>query len=235
MVNGKNFRRWYRLSDAATNAYHGELSGIALAIHHVRNTLKLRPGQKVYIISDCQAAVEAALNPRRDNLLSTLIFRDLQLTPQIENLVWIPSHLGIDGNEVADELANLGASQDDYVIALPYDLNYWKHRIKDAMMKNWAYFWKHDVWLCKSLHKLLPDLNKHPGFLLGNNRLDKQLAQIRMDYVSLNGFKKRHGLADVSSCDACLAMLDEKRVQSSEILSLNVERILPKEKSSSRK
>ena len=54
----------------------------------------------------------------------------------------------------------------------------------------------------------------HPGFLLNNNRLDKQLARIRLDYVSLNGFLFRHGLSHHNYCDSCYFSSDSTIIQS---------------------
>ena len=68
---------------------------------------------------------------------------------------------------------------------------------------------------CPSLHDILPDLRHRPNFLLDNNRLDKQLARIRMDYISLNGFLHRHGLSDHSSCDGCFCLNGSSIIQSS--------------------
>ncbi len=47
------------------------------------------------------------------------------------------------------------------------------------------------------------------------NCLDKQLARIRMDYISLNGFLHRHGLSDHSSCNGCVCLNGSSIIQSS--------------------
>ena len=88
---------------------------------------------------------------------------------------------------------------------------------KTAAFDLWARQWKNNVWDCPALRKILPDLHDHPGFLLGINRLDKQLARIRMDYASLRGFLYRHKLSEHNFCDGCDAMYaDNKVVQSAE-------------------
>jgi hypothetical protein len=51
--------------------------------------LNLPASTKVFLISDCQVAVQAALNPSRDNVLGgSTAFKELQSTPQIQNLAW---------------------------------------------------------------------------------------------------------------------------------------------------
>ncbi len=166
-------------------------------------------------ISDCQSAIQASLSPKRDNFFGTFIFDELQSSCAINSLVWIPSHVGIPGNDAADALASYGAEQVTFSFNVPTDLVFWKSRIKGAAFEFWACEWDHNVWDCPSLHDILPDLRHRPNFLLGNNRLDKQLARIRMDYISLNGFLHRHGLSDHSSCDGCFCLNGSSIIQSS--------------------
>ena len=212
--NGETLRKYYRLQRGARNAYHGELAGILMAIKLCKN-IHLKPGQKIYIISDCQSAVKISLNPNRHNSVSTDIYSEMQENPDIANLVWIPSHLGVPGNEEADRLANLGASKDDAeVIVLEYDLAFWYNYIDRAVRELWAKQWENNKWDSPALRKILPDLRDHPGFLLNNNRIDKQLARVRMDYVSLNGFCYRHKLLELENgwCDKCTDAGEEELV-----------------------
>ena len=50
--------------------------------------------------------------------------------------------------------------------------------------------------------------------MLNNNRLDKQLARIRLNYVSLSGFLFRHGLSAHNHCEPCFAAHDVLTTQS---------------------
>ena len=95
------------------------------------------------------------------------------------------------------------------------DLASWrKYKIKSACFDYWCREWQNNIWDCPALRSLLPDLRCHPGFLLNNNRLDKQLARIRLDYVSLNGFLFRHGLSHHNYCDSCYFSSDSTIIQS---------------------
>ena len=95
----------------------------------------------------------------------------------------------------------------------------WKAFIKETAFDYWARQWKNNKWDCPPLRKILPDLHDHPNFLLGNNRLDKQLARLRMDYVSLNDFLGRHRVNGQTHrhCEPCDALYeDNKHRQTSE-------------------
>ena len=130
-------------------------------------------------------------------------------------------HLNLDG-VVHNKCARLtgGArtayqgEQYDFMFEVPTDLASWKIKIKNAAFDNWAHEWQNNTWDCPALRSLLPDLRNHPGFLLANNRLDKQLARLRMNYVSLNGFLFRHGLAVHNYCEPCRATYNSMLIQS---------------------
>lgn len=203
--DGTIINRFYKLTGGAHSAYQGELVAILLAIRLVQE-LEIPALRPAFIVSDCQSAIQASLSPKRDNFLGNCIFDELQSSHAINNFVWIPSHVGIPGNDAADALASYGAEQDTFTFEVPTDLASWKSRIKCATSELWACEWDRNVWDCPSLHVILPDLRHHPNFLLGNNRLDKQLARIRMDYVSLNGFLFRHGLSAHNRCDGCFCL-----------------------------
>ena len=54
----------------------------------------------------------------------------------------------------------------------------------------------------------------HPGFLLGVNRINKQLARLRMNYISLNDFLGRHRVDGQTHryCEPCYALLADHKV-----------------------
>jgi ribonuclease HI len=91
--------------------YNGELEGIVLAIEYASE--KAKRGQKVLIFSDNQAALlrlkTLSDNPGQDCQIRAIkaTQRALRKYATIE-LVWVPGHTDLFGNEAADQLAKHG-------------------------------------------------------------------------------------------------------------------------------
>lgn len=83
----------------------------ALAIDRARNITKDQ-NVKTLIISDSLTVLEAILNQNNKNYLINKIQLVLERIRQIKTL-WIPSHIGINGNDTADELAKNSISNPD--------------------------------------------------------------------------------------------------------------------------
>ena len=68
-------------------------------------------GKHVYIMSDSQAALRAL---KAHTFYSKLVFECLDILKKLTSrcrvtLMWVPGHTGIEGNELADQLANKGS------------------------------------------------------------------------------------------------------------------------------
>jgi ribonuclease HI len=78
----------------------------------MENTEKGHTGRKIYILSDNQAAIKALDNFQ---IISKLVWDYHQPLVKLAEhnkiqLVWVPEHMGIDGNKIADQLAGQSSS-----------------------------------------------------------------------------------------------------------------------------
>lgn len=69
-------------------------------------------GSNTYIISDSQTAIKAFDSFQTNSNLVWYCYKFLVKLAELNSiqLVWMPGHMAIDGNETADELARQGSS-----------------------------------------------------------------------------------------------------------------------------
>jgi len=108
--NGISSQRRYLGTDSQSTVYAAELSGIEMALATARNDNK-----ETVIFSDSQAAIQAVQNPQRPSgqYVLAVIYDHVRAirSSKTNNITirWIPAHVGVDGNEFADEEAKSAA------------------------------------------------------------------------------------------------------------------------------
>lgn len=111
-----------RLPDGST-AFQAELGAILCALQHAKH----HPATTVNIFTDNLAALQAITNfATKDNRIFIPsiqhLLQNLHIDDTHTNLVWIPGHSGIQGNERADNAACMAAS--DPTITFPVTPSY---------------------------------------------------------------------------------------------------------------
>ncbi len=190
--NQQKYQRYIRISDGASTL-QTELMAILIAL-----SSKLSPPDNhIVIFTDSLAAIKVLdrANPEPQNieLVNKIIEQAEMYTRSIE-IHWIPSHIGIEGNEEADGLANKGVGKERIDVELSATTKQHtkfminnnnsdnKTRLENMMENN-----RHLRWL-KDISDLKPWKNR-PKLSAG---LAKQVNMLRLNITphTYNGTRK---------------------------------------------
>jgi ribonuclease HI len=121
LLHGVRSQRKYLGTDSQSTVYAAELSGIEMALAQAKEEnegqdeigQRQQQAREVIIFSDSQAAIQAVQNPQRPSgqYVLALIYNHMRAIrsqtqgPTNITIRWIPAHVGVDGNEYADEEA----------------------------------------------------------------------------------------------------------------------------------
>ena len=104
---------------------------------------------------------------------------------------WVPSHVGIQGNERVDVLAKLALNEAYTNIKIPYtDLVYYA---KLHLRKNWQFFWDQQVQ--SKLHAVHPELGLWPHSSQERRRDELILCRLRIHGIGHTYLTHRHLLS----------------------------------------
>ena len=136
---------YYRLPDTAT-VFQAELTAIDKAATYLTET---KPDDLKYvkIYVDSQAAILSLANPMISNkttLGAVESLNRLSTLAKSVTIVWIPAHKGHLGNERADELAKLGAANNDplNIAEVHKPVSAFKAEIKRIAYTEWTSEWQ---------------------------------------------------------------------------------------------
>lgn len=202
------FCEYLRFSDSIPT---GEIATVhqteIFAISVMCTKLEERPcvGEKITICTDSQSAIEALSSPV---VQSKLVYScKLKLNSIGERnevtLLWVPGHVGIEGNEKADELARKGAEK-RFIGPEPYfgiPMSTRKLRVKDWLRKEHVKIWSSYVGAKHTKIFLTSPSSNTSKSLLKLGRTDlKRVIEAMTGHCSLNAHLFKIGLADSPNC-----------------------------------
>lgn len=127
------YKESLRLNDDAS-VFQAEVYAIEKAMSFIRGH---RP---VLLYSDSQAALKAIC---KVNTTLLAVDRAKYATKGV-NLCWVKAHIGIDGNEQADQLAKAGASKESIDVDLGFTVTHAKHRLLKEAISIWQARWDYE-------------------------------------------------------------------------------------------
>ena len=189
-----------RLRDGSS-VFSAELEGILLALRKIK--ILSRKNEKFVIFTDSLSAIQAIQNKNfKNNNVKRIYNLVKSITSQVSLfLVWIPAHVGIQGNEKADQLAKstLEKSENKNHYLCWSDLKPEVNKyINDILQKEW------DGDVANKLHEILPIMSDKPsnGVIKLNRKQETTLSRLRIGHTWLTNsylLKKE----DQPFCYAC--------------------------------
>ena len=197
-------------NEAQFNVYTAELSALHLAVKQLRNHSESQIGR---IYTDSQAGIKAIDHPRRQSG-QTIIKDVLDSVEEIANentnlqieIIWIPGHAEIEGNERADMEAKKAAT--DPTLSRPHNYKPLKsarvRHIKALAKKQWHTTWSGNTKSATALRHIMRGQKTNSGPKLYNaitNRNEAaKIAQLRTGHCGLNRYLNRFGIKNSPYC-----------------------------------
>ncbi len=190
-----------RLSDHVS-VFTTELLAIILALQWIE---EVQP-ERTVICSDSMAALTSLLSgkseARQDLVFEVLqsLFRIRQLRIEV-NFLWVPAHVGVNGNEEVDLLAKKALNYPQIEIKLALSKAEFKRVIAFEVSKKWQ-----KLWNSGSKGRHLFQIQEYVGNerkRLGNRKKDVIISRLRIGHTALNHSLYKIGKHESGKCDKC--------------------------------
>lgn len=136
------------------------------------------------IFSDSKSAIDAIKQYNNHNPIITKIFEwliNLFARQRVVTLCWVPSHVGVKGNEEADKLANNGANSGNLpnIVALPYRdyIPQIKQKVQEKWQREWSAVQQNKLRQIKETTKPWPSSNQK------NRKNETSLTRLRIGHT----------------------------------------------------
>ena len=123
---------------------------------------------------------------------------------------WVPAHVGVKGNEVADGLAKRSV-RSEQVLQVPYGTGEVKAIIQRKTMERWQDRWDGDR-KGRAYHRVQKSVRVKRGRLSDSRRDEVKLAKLRFDHTGLNKTLSLIGKVQSDLCLVCQTVEDAEHV-----------------------
>ena len=161
-----------------SSIFSAELKAIDLALNHIEQDAYWR-----YIIyTDSLSVMQALEGEKTDNPLIVSLLEKLSRLCERADIVfcWLPSHIGIRGNEEADKAAKDALSLEILPFKVPF--NDFKPLIYNFIQNVWQQSWSDSANQNNKLYTIKPGLGEWPPGLRTNRREEIVLARLRIGH-----------------------------------------------------
>jgi len=182
-----------RLTDDVS-IYAAELTAIQMALDWLSSAARL--SQDVVIFSDSLSSVQSFRSCRSASqpLIFSQALKSVYQLQQTVTFAWIPSHVGIRGNEIVDALAKQGTERAVVDIALPHEFHQEKAQIDDYIHGLWQVQYDSDK--SGAFYRAIePTVSNQVKYSSRNQTKERMVTRLRFGKCLLNKYLqdiKRH-------------------------------------------
>ncbi|XP_049904182.1 uncharacterized protein LOC126392679 [Epinephelus moara] len=182
--------------------YTGELLAIHMALNWVH---EVRPG-KVLIASDSSSALVSIKHVQSD-IRQDIIFEIAHILQGIKRagveikFIWVPAHIGFEGNELADKYAKSATRKEQISMVVTYSKAEIKSIVKSEMKKKWQKQWDRE-----SRGRHFYNIQRNVGEMRECHRSSKEediISRMRFGHTGLNSTLFIIQKHETGNCEHC--------------------------------
>ena len=194
-----NIQHGARTTDNIT-IFAAELTAIKLALIWVMNTLD----EDVSIFSDSYSSLQAISSGKstcRPNLLLDIINLVTSYNKNIR-FVWLPSHIGIKGNELADKLANTATANSVIEVDVELELSEAYNLVDRYIIDKWQHTWDSEP-TGSHYRKIEKTVSTKVKYLHTSRQKEVIITRLRLGKCQLNAYLHQIGKHPDGLCHSC--------------------------------
>lgn len=202
VYHGENFEVGYRLQEPS-GVFTAELTAIFYALEHIRTH---QPGQYL-ILTDSMSSVCAlqsrVISPKRHSMIYDIkeaLWRLGEDNYKI-NIGWIPSHVGIGGNERVDQIAKTAAAGDNFSLSPVQNADFIP-QAKSYMIREWQEKWNSGD-MGRFCFSIFPTVSLKPWFLKfkAERHVITKINRMISNHTCLQTHLNRIGIVENPICE----------------------------------
>ena len=198
-----NAEEYWRVTDDAS-VFAGELAAIGLAAQRVAEMANITGWRTFVIFTDSLSSVQCFGRGRcvsRPNLFDLVINIFSESAADV-TLVWVPSHIGITGNEAADKAASRGARKNMVDMAVGLELGEAYSLVDEFVTKKWQEEWTGGSTGSYYRH-LVPNVANSMKVATTGRAFETMVKRLRFGKCCVNAVLHSLGCHDTGLCDSC--------------------------------
>ena len=163
--------------------------------------------KSIVILVDSKAALQSITSSNPKSKGKYLVYECLKVLKTLQEkhinviLQWIPSHIGVPGNEKVDNIAKSALHKntiEDLKVSLPDILNHIDTRVKQSLERDWDIIKR-----TQKLGQIKDKWEYWPSTEISNRKLEISMARLRLGYTRLNKHMHKIGINDSPNCKYC--------------------------------